>query len=481
MKLDLIEYVKHMQDTEYFTRLDYTVFTMFLNYCYKISYNENKPIIDSFVPQFPFDLNIDEEDEEVYKLKKYWLKQITGASQFVLLTYGLDLVYEDMKIMLKSKNIEQLKKQSNIFNLMPKDEQVKLTQNYKNIKQKIIEQLGTSSGINDFAIIKALRNSICHNDEDHDLYNLRSWGGGELDLRLTFNGKKIKLNLTVNELEKLCSFYIELMDINGGCTWIYKIVDDKYKPYWGFIYDDKTIDITDRHQQSYLNRIGIAYKKLGTPIRMVHYPSKEDAGLYAYEIFTIFKLMSVFFKECDRPILPILMDNMDNPNVYLDIESPVERMIVIINLALLRYLLTSKSSEYYANIVQEKIKSNMDAKKDKTESNINLYINKIRNSLVHGRFFIDLIGKKCVFYDEPIKELSLKSKKMSNQQAELYKEYIERGEAVDKVKNLVCIGEISLTNLTDLVKTCVGQSIKKTRIKNVLNKSNLVNQDYLYK
>ena len=479
MEFNLMEYLHRAQNNEYFTREDLAIFTMLLNYSYGISSKENKSIIDSAFSCFNAKSTSNIDDEELDKLKKYWLKQITAASQFVLLTYGLDLAYEEIKEFLKSKNISQLKKDREFFNMMTIDMQNKLIQNYNNIKQRIIEQFGSSNSINDLAIFKALRNSICHNDEDDNLYNMRNWGGGEIDLRLTINNKKIKVNITITELDNLLSLYISMMDNNGGGTWVYKITDDRYKPYWGFIYNDKTIDVTDRHQQSYLNRLALVYKKMRMPIRMLHYPSKEDPGLYAYEIYTIMKLTGTFYNESDKSIFLTFIDNIATTNTLLDCESPIERMRTLIDLALLRYLLTNKTSEHYTNIIISKIKSNTEGANVKTDSNVDLYIKKIRNSLVHGRFFIDLIGNKCVFYDQPPKGISLKVKKMSPQQTELYREYIERGDAVDKVKNLVCIGEISLIGLDELVSTCIGQSVKRARVKNILNKSKLTNENTL--
>ncbi len=91
-------------------------------------------------------------------------------------------------------------------------------------------------------------------------------------------------------------------------------------------------------------------------------------------------------------------------------------------------------------------------------------------------FTIDLLNKKCVFYDMPVKGEPIKEKKMSPELADLYKPYIESGEAVDEVKNLVCIGEMSFANLQDMISACVEYDAKCTQIKNIVERSSLIKE-----
>lgn len=99
------------------------------------------------------------------------------------------------------------------------------------------------------------------------------------------------------------------------------------------------------------------------------------------------------------------------------------------------------------------------------------YIIKVRNSLVHGRFFLDTFNQKCVFYDKPLEKVNLT---LREKEKAVYAPYIEKGEAVDKVKNLTCVAEMSFANVYGILFACLEGDIKHSKIKKVVSKSSLV-------
>lgn len=480
MKIDFSKYFKTFEEKEYFTREDYAVLAMLYSYGIRQSQKENKSMLEccSFFDKGPQMSNTPEQDAELHSLRSYWLKQVTAATQFVLLSFTIDLLFEDLKVPFRTKNLEQLLNKGGFFSVFPPEQQQDLLNNYKTIKKRILDQVKNASGVNDLAILKALRDSICHNDEDGDLYNVRVRGGMDTQFALKLNKQRIELNINPHELEKLCSLYISVMDPDAGGMWVYKRDEESKKLTWGFVYGDKTLDITDRHQQAYLTRLEGLYKKFNLPMSMYHYPSKEDAGFYAMEMYNLFKSLSYYYKDCDKTFTEAFIKNTKDANILYDIESPIVRVNILLEVAILRYVLTNKTNTHYAKILEDKVNSNIERVKNTGIKNdeAQLFISKIRNSLVHGRFFIDLQNKKCVFYDMPVKGEPIKEKKMSPELADLYKPYIESGEAVDEVKNLVCIGEMSFTNLQDMISACVEYDAKRTQIKNIVERSSLIKE-----
>ncbi len=480
MKIDFSKYLKTFEEKEYFTREDYAVLAMLYSYGIRQSQNENKSMLEccSFFDKGPQMSNTPEQDAELHSLREYWFKQVTAATQFVLLSFTIDLLFEDLKVPLQTKNLEQLTNEGVFFEAFPPEKKQDLLKNYNTIKQRIMERAKNAGGVNDLAILKALRDSICHNDEDSDLYNVRIKGGMDLKFALKLNKQRIELNINPYELEKLCALYISVMDPDGGGMWIYKRNEKSQKLTWGFVYGDKTLDITDRHQQAYLTRLEATYKKFNLPMRMHYYPSKEDPGLFAMEFYYLLESLSLYYEDSDKTFASAFIKNTQDINRLHDIESPTTRVGVLLKIAILRYILTNKTKFHYAKILEDKVNSNIERVKNTGIKNdeAQLFISKIRNSLVHGRFFIDLLNKKCVFYDMPVKGEPIKEKKMSPELADLYKPYIESGEAVDEVKNLVFIGEMSFANLQDMISACVEYDAKRTQIKNIVERSSLIKE-----
>ncbi len=388
--------------------------------------------------------------------------------------YCYELLLECVRSDIKKENVDKLIKKLPNLSSEEKSRYQSYYETYAKIKNQFISILGENN-INDFTVFKIIRNCLCHNDELSEESSFTSdFSNHTKEFNFIYNDNKYSIILNNSDLSILNKLLSILVDEDMGYM-VCKLEQGKITSNnVGYIYRNKTIDNIDRYQRMFINQ----YLKNHTlnPYSLTKcFPSKENAMYLENQVYLCISL------------LEMLVDNMLNSKGDLSFYDLYKRyykgnndysvfchtIFNVLRIASLRQILTNSNNYYNAEKVAKLLKM------DKDE--VFPYINKLRNALVHGRYFcINANHYEYYFYDYLLKDSKFKGNDMKPKLMEIYQKLIEEGKAKNKVNSLEFIGKLSVNNIYDLTRVLLGQDeingIKKSKMGKIASKSKLIDE-----
>ena len=422
--IDWQKFIKQFEKKEYFTYEDNGVLGLYV----AIGISSCKP---------------DQYLKEIFDMDYYQIKQAIAASQLCIMQQSISLIFElckDSFFVSKMNDrgyVELVPQDIDIEKVLVREEKELYQENYdayKKMKKSLETQLKMK--LTDGQLFKILRDAFAHNNMANDeAFNFRTYGGENIQLKLKINKTKRDVNVNIKDI------YSSVILFSYLCSNLL----DKSMYVWkgntfGYIYDDGSVESMDIHQKSYINKLKKECLKQygGIPEKILneYFPCKDNAIRNLTQLLQLNSELSYWFNNYEKPLIA----------GALSTKSSSERSAILL-IAILANILANEETEQIHDKLSKKLKIKNDKK-------IFQFVDKVRNSLIHGRYYVNwnmhhqdygtiylYDGKTNMYQDYRDLNVELQS---------LYKPYIESGKAENKIKNLKFYAKCNLETLTEL-------------------------------
>lgn len=380
---------------------------------------------------FSFSLSFESIKDE---LKRHSLEQIYSAENiekcfdkakgFIDRSELVEIVFENFKEMKNSKNLKQYIK------------------DWKYVKTQLKQQIPETKELNDYAIMKLLRDCYVHNNEIGDNFQKRiEVKSNDVNLIIKTNQKNHNFKIDFDKLSNVFGLLAIANKLN-----IQQVAYDGKNI--GTIYPDGSVDEIDRFQAGFIKKLQQKNSDIDLQDLSNLFPSRDNSfNLIAHLKGVIQSYQSFGPKDNIISFCNRITD--EQPQLkYLSVNYVTA---LLISACAHYYLVNSKLDDISASVMKKTKLSD----KNITKEEVEFLVSKLRNSLVHGRFFYTPYvqhGGSLVFYDEIQKdEQRLRFENLDKPIQDLYSERIKAGLANKKVKQLSKCAMFSLSELANLI------------------------------